>query len=138
MLSPELYQQFAFPREKRLICALREAGASSVGLISGGNTTAIVDWLVKTGSSLLMADWGCDLPFYKEKANQAGIVVRGSIQSRLLETGTCEEIVSQAKHVLTFGTPGGRFVLGCGVLPYKAVPDKVLFLKKIAADYKLN
>ncbi|CEP67341.1 Periplasmic binding protein-like I [Moorella glycerini] len=66
-----------------LIAALKAAGAASVGLISGGNTNPIVDWLVQTGSSILMADYGTDLEAYKAKSWTAGIVLRGSIQARV-------------------------------------------------------
>jgi uroporphyrinogen decarboxylase len=136
LLSPTLYREFAFPRQKFLIERLKEAGALSVGLISGGNTTAIADLLVQAGSSILMADWGTDLAFYKEKAEQARIILRGSIESRLLENGTREEIAVQARHVLGIGMTGGRFILGCGVLPFGADPEKVLFLKSIAVEHK--
>ncbi|MGI9862659.1 uroporphyrinogen decarboxylase family protein [Moorella naiadis] len=135
LLSPDLYQRFAFPREQRLITALKAAGAASVGLISGGNTTAIVDWLVQTGSSLLMADYGTDLVAYKAKARAAGIVLRGSIQSRVLETGPREVIAAQAREVLAKGAPGGGFILGCGVVPYGADPENVLYLKQILQNY---
>ncbi|GEA16023.1 methylcobamide--CoM methyltransferase [Moorella sp. E308F] len=135
LLSPELYQRFAFPREKGLIVALKAAGAASVGLISGGNTTPIVDWLVQTGSSILMADYGTDLVAYKAKARAAGIVLRGSIQARVVETGPKELIAAQAREVLAKGAPGGGFILGCGVVPYGAPPENVLYLKQVLAAY---
>ncbi|BCV22305.1 uroporphyrinogen decarboxylase family protein [Moorella sp. Hama-1] len=135
LLSPELYQQFAFYREKRLIATLKVSGATSVGLISGGNTTPIVDWLVQTGSSILMADYGTDLIAYKAKARAAGILLRGSIQSRVLETGPKELIAAQTREVLAKGAPGGGFILGCGVVPYGAAPENVLYLKQVLATY---
>jgi uroporphyrinogen decarboxylase len=135
LLSPKYYEQFVLPRHQKLITALKAAGARSVSLISGGNTTLIADRLVQTGSSLLMADYGTDLAVYKAKAAQAGITLRGSIQARLLENGTDQEIENQAHHVLAIGAPGGRFVLGCGVVPLGAQPDKLLFLKKITESY---
>lgn len=136
LLSPRLYAQYVFPRHKRLIARLRAGGAENVSLISGGNTTPIVDWLVQTGSSLLMADYGTDLSVYREKARLAGIMIRGSIQAHLMEDGSREEIAAQAHQVLSAGAvPGSRFILGCGVLPYGADPRRVLYLKELAATY---
>lgn len=136
LLSPALYKAFAFPYEKQLIQALKEAGGTSIGLISGGNTTSIVEGMIETGTSLVMGDWGCDLSFYKTLAQKAGIILRGSIQSRLLENGSLEEIALQAEKVLEIGMPGGNFILGCGVLPFGASPEKVLFLKQIVKRYR--
>jgi len=136
LLSPQLYAEYVYPRHTRLIERLKMAGAPSIGLISGGNTTAIVDWLVRTGSSILVADYGTDLATYKLKAQAANVILRGNIQATLLETGTEEEIAAQAREVLNLGAPGGRFILGCGVVPYHAVPEKILFLKKIAEEYR--
>jgi uroporphyrinogen decarboxylase len=135
LMSPRLYKRFVFDRHKKLIGRLKEAGATSVGLISGGNTQPIAEYLVQTGSSILLADYGVDLAAYKEKASAAGIVLRGSIKASLLETGTEEEIVAQAKEVLSIGAPGGRFVLGCGVVPFGTDPRRVLLLKKLAEAF---
>lgn len=139
LLSPQLYSRYVFPRHRELVAGLRAAGAGSVGLISGGNTTPIVDWLVRTGSSLLMADYGTDLASYRDRARAAGIILRGSIQARLMEDGRREEIRDQAREVLTIGAvPGSRFILGCGVLPYGADPERVLYLKELAAEHRIS
>lgn len=136
LLSPKLYKSFVLERHQQLIRRLKGAGAPSVGLISGGNTQPIVDYLVQTGSSLIMADYGVDLAAYKAKANAAGIILRGSIKASSLETGTEEEIIAQAREVLEIGAPGGRFVLGCGVVPYGTDPNRILLLKQIAQEYR--
>lgn len=136
MLTPQLYTGWVFPHHQALLAGLRDAGADSVSLISGGNTTPIVDWLVKTGSTLLMADYGTDLVIYRDKAIAAGVILRGSIQARLLENGSREEIRNQALRILDIcAVPGSRFVLGCGVLPYGADPARVLYLKHLAEEY---
>jgi uroporphyrinogen decarboxylase len=136
LMSPRLYKKFVFEHHRKLIGRLKEAGATSVGLISGGNTQPIAEYLVQTGSSILLADYGVDLAAYKEKASAAGIILRGSIKASLLETGTEAEIVAQAKEVLSIGAPGGRFVLGCGVVPFGTDPKRLLLLKEIAENYR--
>jgi hypothetical protein len=106
-----LYRDFVLARHQRLIRQLKAAGAASIGLISGGNTQPIIDYLIQTGSSLVMADYGVDVAAYKAKAAAAGMILRGSIQASLLETGSEAEIIAQAREVLNAGAPGGRFVL---------------------------
>lgn len=136
LLSPKLYAKYVLGCHQALIKRLQEAGAPSVGLISGGNTQPILDYLAQTGSSLIMADYGVDLALYKEKALAAGMILRGSIKASSLETGTEDEIVAQAHEVIRNGAPGGRFVLGCGVVPYSADPKRILLLKEIAKAYR--
>jgi len=136
LLSPKYYKQYVLGRHQELIRRLKAAGAASVGLVSGGNTQPIADYLVQTGSSLLMADYGLDLAAYKAKASAAGIILRGSIQAALLETGSDKEIRAQACEVLSIGAPGGRFVLGCGVVPFGTEPRRILLLKELAAAYR--
>ena len=136
LMSPRLYREFVFERHRKLIGRLKQAGASSVGLISGGNTQPIAEYLVQTGSSILLADYGMDLAAYKEKASAAGIILRGSIKASILETGTEAEIVVQTQEVLNIGAPGGRFVLGSVVVPFGTDPKRVLLMKKIAEEYR--
>lgn len=135
LLSPKLYKNFVLERHQKLIKELKEAGAPNVGLISGGNTQPISEYLVQTGSSLIMADHGVDLAAYKAKAEAAGMTLRGNVKSSLMETGTEEEIIAQAREVLAVGAPGGRFVFGCGVVPLDTDPARVLLLKKFAEEY---
>ncbi len=80
LMSPKLYKAFVLDRHKYMIRRLKAAGATNVGLISGGNTLPIADYLVETGSSLLMADYGTDLAAFKAKAAAAKITLRGSIK----------------------------------------------------------
>ncbi|MDR3590408.1 MAG: uroporphyrinogen decarboxylase family protein [Negativicutes bacterium] len=132
LLSPKYYKSYVLSRHQELIRRLKAAGATSVGLVSGGNTQPIADYLVQTGSSLLMADYGLDLAAYKAKAAAAGIILRGSIQASLLQTGSDEDIRAQAREVLSIGAPGGRFVLGCGVVPFDTEPRRILLLRELA------
>ena len=136
LLSPKLYQKFVLQHHQQLIQRLKNAGVPSVGLISGGNTLPIADYLVQTGSSLIMADYGTDLAAFKAKASAAGIILRGNVKASSMETGTDAEIEVQAREVLAIGAPGGRFVMGCGVVPYGTDPERLLLLKRITEEYQ--
>lgn len=136
LLSPKLYEELVFPCHQHMIKELKNRGLGVVGLISGGNTTAIADLLVKTGSSILLADYNTDQAYYKAKAVEAGVVLRGSMDSKLLETGTAVEIEQKALQVLRVGAPGGGFIMGCGVVSYHTNPKNVLLLKKVVQEFK--
>jgi len=100
-------------------------------LIIGGDTFAFSQHLVRTGTSILIADYNTDLAQYKTIAEQAGVVLRGNVNPQLLAQGTEEELLETGKQVLRQGMPGGRFLLGTGVVPYHSHPERLLALKEL-------
>ena len=135
VLSPSLYHDFVFERHKKIIAELRSVGDGSIGIISGGDTTAICRDLSQTGSSILMADYCCDQTLYKKHALAAGIMLRGSINSKLVRTGPVELIKKETHELLRKCADGGRFILGCGVVPYDAPPEHVLAVKEAEEEF---
>ena len=133
LLSPGMFRQHALPYEQRLIAGLKQAGAASVSLICGGDTTQIARDLARTGSSLLMADYAADRLQYKRLCDEAGIVLRASVQSSAVEAGGAA-LAEQARRVIFEAAPGGRFVFGCGVVSAATPPANVLELKGVAGD----
>lgn len=139
LMSPDLFKNQILKWEQYVIQSLKEKGLTSIGLISGGNTTPILDDLVLSGSSLIMADYGCDLTYFKQKANEANITLRGCIDSKMLERGTEEEIRKSTEEVLRIGMAGtGKFVMGCGVVSYNTPTEKLRYFKKAVEEYTLR
>ncbi|KLU60664.1 uroporphyrinogen decarboxylase [Peptococcaceae bacterium CEB3] len=136
LLSPDLYREFVLPRHKKLIEEIKDQGPGFVSLISGGDTTAIADDLVRTGSAILMADYNTDQLLFKQKAQEARVVLRASLDSKLMELGTEEQIEEQALRVLRTCAPGGRFIMGCGVVSYQTDPARILRLKKVVQEFQ--
>lgn len=138
LMSPVLFKNQILRWEKYLIQQLKARGLTNIGLIVGGNTTPIIDDLVNAGSSLIMADCGCDLKYFKQKADEAGIILRGCIDSKMLEKASWEEISLATRAVLQIGSNGGKFVIGCGVVSYNTPKENVLAFKKAVEDYFTN
>ncbi len=134
VLSPDLYRRFVKDRHRRLVERLKEAGAAGVAIISGGDTTAISDDLIATGTSLLMADYCSDQLHYKRKAMAAGITLRGSIDSKLVRSGPPEAIAAATRRILELCAGGGRFLLGCGVVAYDTPPEHLLAMKQAVME----
>jgi len=130
-LSMKLYADSVFPVQRRMIQFFRDKGVKNIGLIIGGDTAPFANFLVKTGTSILIADYNTDLQRYKTISQQAGVVLRGNVNPRLLERATQEELLQAARHVLHQGKPGGRFLLGTGVVPYHAAPKNLLALREL-------
>jgi uroporphyrinogen decarboxylase len=130
-LSKQLYADLVFPVQRRIVRFFRDEGAENIGLIIGGDTAPFADFLVRTGTSILIADYNTDLEAYKAIAQRAGVVLRGNVNPSLLERASQEELLRVARCVLRHGKPGGRFLLGTGVVPYHTDPRNILALKAL-------
>lgn len=131
LLSPSLFKEKVFKVERDLISRIKAEGLAKVALISGGNTTEIADTLVRTGTSLLMADSNTDQKAYKKLCEQRGINLRASIESRLVEAGDELQMETAVKKVIDDCSENGRFIFGCGVVSFNTRPENVLKLKAL-------
>lgn len=104
-------------------------------MISGGDTAPIADYLVKTGTSLLMADSNTDQKAYKKLCEEWGINLRASIDPKLVEKGDEAEMEAAVRKVIGHCASNGRFIFGCGVVSYNTAPENILKLKAIVEKY---
>lgn len=130
LISPEIYREFVVPYEKELIKHIKSKGLSSAPLVIGGDTGLIVDDIISTGTTLLVADYNSDFEMYLEKATENNIMLRGNIDPKLVEKGTREEILTHAQRLIEKAKGYGKFVMGTGVLPYNTPVENVLAIKK--------
>ncbi len=67
---------------------------------------------------------------------QNGILLRAGIPAKLLQYGSGEEIREATLKVLRICAHGGRFIMGCGIVPFEVDPTTVLKFKEIALSFK--
>ncbi|HLV10610.1 MAG TPA: uroporphyrinogen decarboxylase family protein [Halanaerobiales bacterium] len=134
-LSPSLYNKFVFLEHKKLIRNLRSCGLDNISLISGGDTTSIAKMLIKTGTSLLLADSNADLDYFMEISKEANIMLRGTVNPQIIEGGGEEKIREETKQLIEKGEKYGKFIVGCGVVSYSTSPKNLLKLKKAINDF---
>jgi len=130
LLSPAMFRELAMPAERELIAHFAACGQPHTALVCGGDTLPILAGLLRTGAGLLVADAPCDLAAFKAAASAAGVATRGNVDPKLLLTGAARRIREAVQRVLAIGKPGGRFVLGAGVVPYATSPEHVLALRE--------
>ncbi len=135
LVSPSLYKSSIKKYHKALIDHFKTRKVSTA-LIIGGDTQPIFDQLIDAGSSILIADYGCDVKKCKELAIEHGITLRANVDPKLVYEGPCEKIYDEGIKVLEKGAPGGRFILGMGVVPYDTSVENVLALKKAATEWR--
>ena len=130
LLSPHLYAAFAAPWETGLIRHIRGGGAASAPLVIGGDTTEILDAMLATGTTLLVADYPVDAAFFKDKAVTHDVGLRGNLDPRLLESGPIERVLERVDALLDVAGNYPRFILGTGVVSFDTPEVNLLAVRR--------
>lgn len=129
--SPRVFRDLVGPVYRDVVIpGLRRAGARTLPLIIGGDTTPILEDLIATGAGQLLCDAGADLGRFAKRCGEERRAVRASVDARLVHTGSPEEIKREARRVLGLidGRPGWLF--GCGVVAYDCDPANVIAIRE--------
>ncbi len=136
LLSPDIYADCVYLIEKEMIDEIKAMGLQSVSLISGGNTTHILENMLKTGTSLVMADYNTDQKYFKEVCENHDVFLRASIESKLVEAGDTQALESAVRRVVEQCGDYPKFLFGCGIVSYDTTTENVLKLKTILNDIR--
>jgi len=134
--SPRVFREFVLPvYREAVIPALREAGAKTLPLIIGGDTTAILEDLLRTGAGQLLCDAGSDLDLFLRRCQEEKRPLRASVDARLVHRGRPEEVKAEALRILrrAGGRPG--LLIGCGVVAYDCEPRNVLAIREARDEF---
>jgi uroporphyrinogen decarboxylase len=134
--SPRVFREFVLPVYRDLVMpSLSAAGARHVPLIIGGDTTPILEDLLRTGAGQLLCDAGSDVEAFKKRCGEERRPFRVSVDARLVHRGRPDEVKAEALRLLgaTRGQPGLLF--GCGVVAYDTDPANVLALRAALQEF---
>ncbi len=130
LLSPALYAAFAAPAETSLVRHLRNRGAATAPLVIGGDTTAVVDAILATGTTLLVADSSVDLGGFLRKASALDRTLRGNLDPKRLASSTPEHLLSLVDAMLDIAGGYRRFLVGTGVVSYDTPPENLRAIRR--------
>ena len=113
LLSPKLYREFALPYEQRVCNAVHQA-SGMVKLHICGNTTHILEDMVRTGADLFNVDHLVDFSMARRVYSGAQVCFKGNLDpvADMLQAGpqVCQE---QALHCIRMAA-GTRYMLSAG------------------------
>ena len=135
LCTPDMYREFAMPVETELISRLLAMGFPRVSLVCGGNTTAIAADMLSTGTSYIMADWGCDRRAMLALCRPGGVMLRAGVSPAMVERGNEAELKEAVREVMTDCGSYKNFVFGCGIVSYSTPSENVLLLKRLIESY---
>jgi len=131
LVSPSLYRRIVLPVTARVVSYFRgELGVPLVPYIIGGDTTALLPDLLKTGANGLLCDFKADLAGFQARIDDPAVLLRANLDPRFLETALEAEIEAAAASILAVGRRRPGFMLGTGILPFDLPPGKVLAVRR--------
>ena len=112
IVSPDIYENFAFPYQKRIGDFMKERGYISSNHYCG-NSTKIVHRLVETGIRILEIDDKTDLET-TAKYCKGRVCILGPVSTTVLHHGTPEEVKKLALEAIEIAGQNSGFILGPG------------------------
>lgn len=112
VISPKMYRKYPWRFEKQMADELGAQGIIVHNHICG-NTASILEDFVATGAPVLEIDHKTDVHLAKAAARGRACLL-GNIDTRLLQSGTPDEVDAACRLALEAWKPGGGFILGPG------------------------
>jgi MtaA/CmuA family methyltransferase len=129
LIGPELYEEFVWPYEKRLIDGVHELGAA-VRLHICGNTRDILEGIGRLGCEIVDLDYLVPVSETRQKMGPAQIICGNIDPVAVLQDSTPEQIhqaVGQCHK-----EAGGNFIVGAGCEVTRNTPPENL---RVLTDY---
>lgn len=134
--SPKVFREFVLPVYRDIVMpGLRAAGARWTPLIIGGDTTPILEDLLRTGASQLLCDAGSDLDLFRSRCREERRALRINVDARLVHRGRPDEIRAEGLRLLREAGREPGLLFGCGVVAYDCDPANVLALRQARDEF---
>jgi hypothetical protein len=123
-----------FPALREMIAGVRSLTNESPPLILGGDTTGILEDLLKTGTEYVICPAETDREAFMEIMKRyPSVTVRLNTPARLFASDDREALRTELVHLAKLAGSRPATVLGSGVLPYDADPSMVKFAQELSA-----
>lgn len=111
-VAPEWYREYVFPHYHNYLAPLREAG-KKILYTSDGNYTMFIDDVAASGVHGFVLEPTTDLERVAERYGQTHVII-GNADTRILLSGTHEEIRSEVERCMSIGRNCPGFFMAVG------------------------
>jgi uroporphyrinogen decarboxylase len=136
MISPDMYEKFALPFEKKVVDTAHSLGLPYTLHICG-NTRVILDKMLLSGADAFELDYKTDaLKVYELYSDKATLI--GNIDpSGILALGTVNDVKHKTTELLEIYSGSSRFILNAGcALPPDTPSENIKEMIRIAREYR--
>ncbi len=136
MVSPEMYEMFALPYEKRVVQEARKTQLP-YGLHICGNTDTILELMLQTGAEAFELDYKTDVQKAFDVFHDKACFIGNIDPSGVLALGTPERVEQKTKELLDIFTQTNRFILNAGcAIPSQTPAENLKRMIETARKYK--
>jgi uroporphyrinogen decarboxylase len=129
VVSPRIYETFAFSSERRLYNGISDI-ESRKSLHICGNADRILDLMIRTGADILEIDEKTDLRSASRMA-KGKVCLLGAVSPGIIRNGTPEDVRSEVRRVIDSMNGNRRFILspGCSLAGDSPVENVCAFVE---------
>jgi len=129
-LKTKWYEEYIFPNLKRLLNPLREAG-KKILFTSDGNFTSLVDNIADCGVHGFVMEPVTDMALVADKYGKTHVIV-GNADTRVLLSGTKEDIENEVKRCMDIGKKCPGFFMAVGNhIPANTPVENALYYNEV-------
>jgi MtaA/CmuA family methyltransferase len=125
LVGPDLYEEFVWPFEKKMVEAIHAMG-SKVRLHICGNTRRILGGMGRLGCEIVDLDYPAPLSEARAQMGSSQVLLGNLHPVQVVRDGTPESI--QANLAECFSQAGPRYIVGAGCEIPRGTPDENLFV----------
>jgi MtaA/CmuA family methyltransferase len=135
MISPQMYERFALPFEKRNVEVAQGCGFP-YGLHICGDTVKILDAMVRTGTDALELDYKTDTEETHRVLKDRVTFIGNIDPSGIIGRGTADQVRSETEKLLTIFSDTPRFILNAGcAIPQGTPSENIRTLMDVAKEF---
>lgn len=136
MISPDMYEKYALPYEKKYFNALHSAAEANNAyalLHICGNNTKVMEQYASTGADIIEVDYKSDLKVWMEKIGRKVALIGNLDPTRILLQGSAQEVREASLRCMEDAGHNGGFILGSGCeVPLFAPKENIIEMIKTA------
>lgn len=131
LLSPAMFRRVELPALRAILEGMAEVLGHPVPCIIGGDTAPILEAILETGTSYVVAPYETDQRVFMAKIwDRTDVRVRVNTDVEIVSRGPWERIRAEADRIARLVRGRPNVCMGTGALPYETPPENVLRLRE--------
>jgi uroporphyrinogen decarboxylase len=135
MISPDMYNKYAFPYEKKIVEVSHKAKLPYTLHICG-NTDLILGKMLETGLDAIELDYKTDIKKIFDIYQNKAVLIGNIDPSGVLAMGTIDKVNNKTIELLEIYKDSNRFILNAGcAIPAETPSDNLQAMIKVAREF---
>lgn len=134
LFPPEMYRELVLPETQRIIQTFNGAGEKYCPLIIGGDTTAMIDSYMETGTRQILCDFKADWSIYRAACEKARMSVRRNLNPFEIQKASPDILSGMASKYIEEAEGMKGFILGTAVVPFGTPMENILAVRNTVSS----